>query len=569
MAKYLDATGVSTLWSKVKDYGTATAGAAVTTAVNTITKTKGQASGIASLDANGRVPLSQLGNLDTTFAEVVTELPTSGIKKHLYLLKSSSTTTQNLYSEYIYTGDTTATYDASKWEKLGEYKADVDLSGYAKKLEVGSTLNASYDSITKTYRIFLKSFNGSTLAVGDIEPATTSSGGIMSLTDKYKLDHIEEYVNNYSLPAASTSTLGGIKVGANLGITSTGVLSGTPDTHYSSKNVVANSANGTSNGSTTGTVYLNHVENTGLTSSHAIKSGNNVLVSSDTSGNITIAANDTTYSDATTSAHGLMTAADKAKLNTIETSANYYVLPHASSTVLGGVKIGNKMTIDENGVLSTTAEENQNAFNSVTVKSGSSTKTINAESKTAKLGITASNLDVVTDVDTSTIGFSLTKDNVTSALGYTPPTKDTHYTSNNVVSDSNTGTTDKAKMYGVYLNHIENGNVTSSHLITGDGDNCMVESDDRGNITIHTVNTHVKGATVAQNSDNVNISISLNDGNSVTATIPAVDANVGAGVLTTEMAEALNDAIIKLANIAEKATADSAITADELTKILV
>lgn len=499
MAKYLDATGVSTLWSKVKEYGTATAGAAVTTAVNTITNTKGQASGIASLDAKGYVPLSQLGNLDTTFAEVVTALPTSGIKKHLYLLKSSSTTDQNLYSEYIYTGDTTADYDKSKWEKLGEYKADVNLSGYAKKLEVGSTIEATYDSITKTYRILLKSFNGSTLAVGDIEPATTSSGGIMSLTDKYKLDHIEEYANNYSLPAASSSTLGGIKVGANLGITSAGVLSGTPDTHYASKTVVGDGPSAISNCEVGGDIYLNHVENNAVTSSHKLISGDNIMLESKNNGDITISASDTTYSDATISAHGLMTAADKAKLNTIETSANYYVLPHASSTVLGGVKIGNKMTIDENGVLSTTAEENQNAFNSVTVKSGSSTKTIDADSKTAKLGITATNLDVVTDVDTSTISFSLTKDNVTSALGYTPPTQDT--------------------------------------------------------------NTYISSLKTTSTTTSITNTLSMNDGMTYDIVVGEATTN-HAGLLSTT-------AFNKLKGIATSATADSAITADELTEILV
>ena len=422
MAKYLDATGVSTLWSKVKEYGTATASAAVTTAVNTITNTKGQASGIASLDAKGYVPLSQLGNLDTTFAEVVTELPTSGIKKHLYLLKSSSTTEQNLYSEYIYTGDTTADYDESKWEKLGEYKADVDLSGYAKKSEALGSLVTAQDATKATIHATTVSGGMSDVSINS---ATSSVAGLMSASDKSKLDGIATNANNYSLPTATDSVLGGIKVGSNLSINN-GVLSGTADTHYTSKTVLASSSSSKeqittqTEASTSKPLYLNHIENNAVKSAIPIAPGDNVGIMYVPGTGIVIGAKDTTYSDATTSAHGLMTAADKAKLNTIETSANYYVLPHASSTILGGVKLGNKMTIDENGVLSTTAEVNQNAFNSVTVKSGSSTKTIDADSKTAKLGITATNLDVVTDVDTSTIGFSLTKDNVTSALGYTP-----------------------------------------------------------------------------------------------------------------------------------------------------
>ena len=47
-------------------------------------------------------------------------------------------------------------------------------------------------------------------------------------TDKTKLDGIAANANNYSLPIASASALGGFKVGTNLSIdASTGVLSAT------------------------------------------------------------------------------------------------------------------------------------------------------------------------------------------------------------------------------------------------------------------------------------------------------------------------------------------------------
>lgn len=50
------------------------------------------------------------------------------------------------------------------------------------------------------------------------ELATTTSNGLMSATDKTKLDGIAENANNYTLPTASSSTKGGIKVGATLSI---------------------------------------------------------------------------------------------------------------------------------------------------------------------------------------------------------------------------------------------------------------------------------------------------------------------------------------------------------------
>lgn len=53
--------------------------------------------------------------------------------------------------------------------------------------------------------------------------ASSSLPGVMSATDKAKLDDIDAKANNYSLPTASASVLGGVKVGSGLSITS-GVL---------------------------------------------------------------------------------------------------------------------------------------------------------------------------------------------------------------------------------------------------------------------------------------------------------------------------------------------------------
>ena len=87
---------------------------------------------------------------------------------------------------------------------------------------------------------------------------------------------------------------------------------------------------------------------------------------------IELTDNNTTYSAATISANGLMSSTDKAKLDGIAEKANAYSLPTATNSVLGGVKTGSNIT--------------------------NSSGTI-----------------------------SLTKDNVTSALGYTPPKTDTTY----------------------------------------------------------------------------------------------------------------------------------------------
>lgn len=100
--------------------------------------------------------------------------------------------------------------------------------------------------------------------------------------------------------------------------------------------------------------------------------------------------------DATQNEHGYMSAADKIKLDGIANGANNftYSLPTASATVLGGVKTGSNIT-NTSGVL------------------------------------------------------SLTKANVTSALGYTPPRQDTTYGLATTSSNGLMSYSDKSKLDGL------------------------------------------------------------------------------------------------------------------------
>lgn len=175
------------------------------------TKTINAANGICGLDSNGNVPLRQLGNLDTTVAEVVTALPTTNIKKHIYLIKDASGVSQNQYEEYIYTGDTSATYDASKWEKLGDFRATVDLADYAKKSEAANELQITSHG-TQVNFTFLD-IDGGEISDNILTQATSTQAGVMAASDKKKLDGIADNANNYSLPTASSTIKGGITLG--------------------------------------------------------------------------------------------------------------------------------------------------------------------------------------------------------------------------------------------------------------------------------------------------------------------------------------------------------------------
>lgn len=86
----------------------------------------GQPNGVASLDSTGSVPVDQLANIDTDLFVVVSKLPTEDIKEgKIYCIRDTSSTAQdNGYIEYAYINN--------KWEKVGEFQAEPDLSGYAK-----------------------------------------------------------------------------------------------------------------------------------------------------------------------------------------------------------------------------------------------------------------------------------------------------------------------------------------------------------------------------------------------------------------------------------------------------
>lgn len=121
------------------------------TNIKAINNKIGANNGIATLDANGFVPLSQLGNLDITVFTVVNALPTSNIENKVYLLKATNVGDNNKYTEYIYTGDRKGTYDATKWEKLGEVAAKVDLSGYMTANDVRDAIQSTQSSIEGDY----------------------------------------------------------------------------------------------------------------------------------------------------------------------------------------------------------------------------------------------------------------------------------------------------------------------------------------------------------------------------------------------------------------------------------
>lgn len=67
----------------------------------------------------------------------------------------------------------------------------------------------------------------------------------------------------------------------------------------------------------------------------------------------------------TTTKEGLMSAADKVKLDGIDTNANKYTLPVASATVLGGIKSGTDISVDASGNVSVVDDSHNHVIGNV------------------------------------------------------------------------------------------------------------------------------------------------------------------------------------------------------------
>ena len=161
--------------------------------------------------------------------------------------------------------------------------------------------------------------------------------------EKTKLAGIEANANNYTLPAATTSALGGVKVGSNLAVDANGVISGDYSAATTSANGLMSSTDkakldGIAEGATAVTVdsaisstSTNPVENQAIYTALSGKV--------DTETGKGLSSND--YTDA-----------EKTKLAGIEAGANAYTLPAATTSTLGGVKVGSNLAVDANGVIS-------------------------------------------------------------------------------------------------------------------------------------------------------------------------------------------------------------------------
>ena len=188
---------ITTAQNKADNAATAAAGA-LDVAKNKIAKGALATINGQSLENGGNI------ELDFTVAELVTELPviSAASKSKIYLLASKESENQNTYAEYI----KVTVSGTDKWEKLGEYKAEMDLTPYAKaadlKAHTGNKKNPH--EVTKTQ-----------VGLGNVD--NTSDSTKANTAGNPIHDAIAKKVNADAV--ATVSTLGLIKAGTTSGKT--------------------------------------------------------------------------------------------------------------------------------------------------------------------------------------------------------------------------------------------------------------------------------------------------------------------------------------------------------------
>ena len=193
----------------------------------------GAANGVATLNESGTVPLSQLPSYvdDVLEYDNKTAFPASGEGGKIYVAKDTNLTYRWSGSAYVEISQSLALGETSSTAYAGD-------KGAANRAAINSLpptilSDLSIGSRSSDYiGLRIMSYSKSGMSYDEPEsgtltlPAATSYlAGLMPASAYSKLLGIEAEANRYILPAATSSTLGGVKVGSDLSITADGVLS--------------------------------------------------------------------------------------------------------------------------------------------------------------------------------------------------------------------------------------------------------------------------------------------------------------------------------------------------------
>lgn len=199
---------------------------------------KGANNGIAELDSSGKVPSTQLPSYvdDVLEYNYNTDFPSVGETGKIYIATSTNKTYRWSGSAYV---------EISASLALGTTSSTAFRGDYGNVAYQHAVTNKGSQFASGLYKITTNEEGHVTAATAVVKAditklgipaqdttynaATTTTMGLMSAEDKAKLNNIEANANNYTLPTAS-ATLGGVKTTSNVssptGYTSCPIING-------------------------------------------------------------------------------------------------------------------------------------------------------------------------------------------------------------------------------------------------------------------------------------------------------------------------------------------------------
>lgn len=288
--------------------------------------------------------------LDVQLYKIVDSLPTQDVEpSKIYLVLSETSTESNKYTEYVYVNN--------KWEIIGSYTANVDLSGYLTKTDAASTYQPKGNYALKT-------------EIPDV--STKADTSYVNTQIQTVNTEINKKANKADLHAVATSgnyndLTNKLKAGSGVTITDDNTINTSVDLSGVTDSISELDSKIEAEISRATIAESNKVDKIvgkGLSTNDYTTNEKNKLagIASGAEVNVQSDWNQTDINSddyiknkpvaATTSKDGFMSAADKTKLDGIAEGANAYTLPAATAQTLGGVKIGSNISLADGGVIS-------------------------------------------------------------------------------------------------------------------------------------------------------------------------------------------------------------------------
>lgn len=298
---------------------------------------KGAPNGLASLNESGIIPSAQLPSYVDDVIEVDTfsNLPGTGESGKIYIVQDTNLTYRWSGTGYVEISKSLALGETSSTAYPGDKgKATTDkLNKTSNKVVVGPvTVNPSTDNVVLKYQTHFTSTNSDGEDSHTINAATTSQAGVMSSSDKTKLDglkdqagitsdidavqsNLETHINNKSNPHEVTKDQVGL-----------GNVDNTSDANKPISTATQNALNSKFNASD-GNALKQRVDNIPelIATDITVDSDNDsVNISLDKTSIVdgTLSGTTININSATTSKAGILTPSDKTKIDKIITNGN-------------------------------------------------------------------------------------------------------------------------------------------------------------------------------------------------------------------------------------------------------